>query len=460
MQGGLLPKAMIRDDPLHRLLQSALLTPEGSGNTGTETPVIANQFEIEDQVEACLGRRSEQHRNTSNVFMYAACCGRQKDHCSIPSDALTSAATAEMSPRTTSGPHMAKDADMAATWSGWRCQLCGSVMIPGLGRMAKAMHIGQGSRHHCRRCGRPVCGGCSFKSNDVRTCKDCHAQARMPQVSTFAGHAEKYLFLIRHAESVWNAALADGASSLVREMWDRDHPLTEVGADQAASLRQRMSDGFPSSPQEDSTDTKCFYDHFLASRELVYCSPLLRAVQTAHLAFSSLDGWGQIRLLKDAREHYNYVTERDCLGVATGDRLVDRAVKTDSRLEDLRSRIDVSDCMDRWWSDTPDRMLDLDARHRALWSRLLSEDPRSSRTLVTHSNLIRALLLRFGCGQHQSLEDFLVKQPEDAPSSPAGSGTLNQAMTAKLQNCGVIGVRCVFCDVDPRSAQQEGVDRM
>jgi len=33
-------------------------------------------------------------------------------------------------------------------------------------------------------------------------------------------------------------------------------------------------------------------------------------------------------------------------------------------------------------------------------------------------------------------------------------------MTAKLQNCGVIGVRCVFGDVDPRSAQREGVDRM
>jgi len=428
-QEGLVPNATVNNDPLHRLLQSSSMATATNGNSAAASSAVANRFEIEEQVEACLGRRKEQHRSPGKT-----------------------------STRPAPVPHEAEDADMAGTWSDWRCQLCGSVMIPGLGRMARAMHIGKGSRHHCRRCGRPVCGGCSFKSTeDVRTCKDCHARARVLQVSTCAGHAEKYLFLVRHAESVWNAALADGASSLVREMWDRDHPLSEVGADQAESLRQRMSNGFPSDPQEDSAVTKCFYDHFLASRELVYCSPLLRALQTAHLAFSSLDGWGQIRLLKDAREQYNYVIERDCLGVASGDRLVDRAVKADSRLEDARPRIDVSDCMDRWWSDAPERMSELEVRQKALWSRLLNEDPRGSRTLVTHSNLIRALLLRFGCGQQQTLEDFLLEQPE---GSPAGSGTLQRAMTTKLQNCGVIGVRCVFGDVDPRSAKREGVDRM
>ena len=34
----------------------------------------------------------------------------------------------------------------------------------------------------------------------------------------------------------------------------------------------------------------------------IYCSPLLRALQTAHFALSDQDGWGSIKLLKEVAE--------------------------------------------------------------------------------------------------------------------------------------------------------------
>merc|ERR1719326_642846 len=59
---------------------------------------------------------------------------------------------------------------------------------------------------------------------------------------------------------------------------------------------------------------KRYYDRFLMQKQQIYCSPLLQALQTAHLALPTADGWGPIKLLKDAREHFKLRCERDCLG--------------------------------------------------------------------------------------------------------------------------------------------------
>jgi len=323
---------------------------------------------------------------------------------------------------------------------------------------------------------------------------------------------EKYIFLVRHAQSTWNRevdlmktvrhqklpeisvkdVLSSAAHIATREVWHRDHPISDEGVLQSQQLREKIRlarcDGPESFHEVDEEEEmrssdeeeriRRFYQHFLESTQSIYCSPLLRALQTAHFALSDHDGWGSIKLLKEAREHFNFIFQRDCLGTDFGSNLVDRAVSMSKSLVDetdqrLSGRLDASDCQEKWWSDDPETEADVDRRLQELWRRLLEEDPQDSCILVTHSNLIKALLMRFGgvehsllalraeevaCGEGASAASpsTVASEEEDGyhclTSDPftnwqlldSGPHDLQRLKVERLQNCGVLGLRCVL----------------
>ena len=90
-----------------------------------------------------------------------------------------------------------------------------------------------------------------------------------------------------------------------------------IGLRQTEQLRQKIA-------AERCADVECtereqrFYDSFHSRQQQIYCSPFLRALQTAHLTLPEEDGWGSIKLLKDAREKFSFVFERDNLGTDVG----------------------------------------------------------------------------------------------------------------------------------------------
>lgn len=335
----------------------------------------------------------------------------------------------------------------------WACELCGSPTPPVLGRLARPLQIGRGARHHCRPCGKTVCGGCSLVVADERTCKECHARDSSSFQASFSsssqrlgaaggcpeGHREKFIFLVRHAESNWNVALKKDPSLLLTVAWSKDHPLSDTGVQQTEVLRRKIATGFLGVPTDNLRGScperaRRYYAEFFVNRDRIYSSPLLRALQTAHLVFSPENNWRCIKLLRDAREHFTYVTERDCIGTDVGAKLVERAAGfIPSRAPGLGRRVDYGECEEIWWQDTPETGRDLDARHLRLWSRLLDDDIKRSCVVVTHSNLIRALMLRFA-----------ASPPNDAdPAAERAAATLRQAKAVKLHNCGVLGVHCV-----------------
>eukprot|EP00929_Paragymnodinium_shiwhaense_P120306 TRINITY_DN9223_c0_g1_i2.p1 TRINITY_DN9223_c0_g1~~TRINITY_DN9223_c0_g1_i2.p1 ORF type:complete len:976 (+),score=233.60 TRINITY_DN9223_c0_g1_i2:222-3149(+) len=284
---------------------------------------------------------------------------------------------------------------------------------------------------------------------------------------------EKFIFLVRHAQSTWNrdvdkvktlgswarggevspfenVSLSDflsGTVELLREkMWNTDHPVSCEGARQAEGLRQKVlaaGGSLPSQPSVPSRSSTAgptsqssrergaggvelelqrvrrFYEMFLERRPFVYSSPLLRALQTAHLALPQDDGWGRIKLLKDAREWFRYLVERDCVGNEVGDGIVCRAMQAGHDLSGLDSRVDVTDCEERWWSEDPETTPEVEARLASLWNRLLEGDDHDSCVLVTHSNLIMALLRRIA-PKAKALQSAADRLAPDA--TPGGVG--------------------------------------
>mmetsp|Transcript_23730 Transcript_23730/g.43001 ORF Transcript_23730/g.43001 Transcript_23730/m.43001 type:complete len:418 (+) Transcript_23730:53-1306(+) len=357
----------------------------------------------------------------------------------------------------------------------WTCELCRCWTPPGLG-----------ARHHCRRCSRTVCGNCSSLrgSRETRICCDCRfsSDKRSPRV--------KYLFLVRHAQSTWNRQLdrlktvtylspsklsvkdvvSSAMNMMSKEAWDTDHSISEEGLKQTSELHGKIKEARMGALKPEDEDEECrrrqpFYEAFLSQRGQIYCSPLLRALQTAHLALPQ-DSFGDIKLLKEAREHFKKVYERDNLGSEVGSKIVDRAVQMNEiipGLASMKQRVDVSECNEKWWSDEPETDADLQPRLEVLWNRLLADDPDhpgDSCILVTHSNLIKAILTRFGIlsvaresEQQANQADSTGSEDEDSGEDVVdhtmswqvvddGPDSMRQLKLNRIQNCGVLGLRC------------------
>lgn len=393
----------------------------------------------------------------------------------------------------------------------WHCEICDRMTFPLVGRLIS------GARHRCRTCDRTVCDQCSTLPQEgmrnTRTCRACYTQPDPVERSAHQ-RREKYLFLVRHAQSTWNqnvdlvntlktlknsmsmrefdtrGALKDVVSRAahmnLRAVLGRDHPISEEGVRQTEELRHKIAarrreteqrrnaacpdkliSGSSSSSgggraESDREHAQRYYDALFSRRQKIYCSPLLRALQTAHLVLPEEHGWGSIKLLKDAREWFSSSLERDCLGTDVGEHIVDRAMQMGQGLPGLHNRVDATDCATEWWSNEPETEAKVEARLRSLWRQLLEEDGDSSCVLVTHSNLIKALLMRFGgvdeaddmvgmrvpdqdCdGADSVVDEFLDESAATWQVVSGGSEDLRRLKVERLQNCGVLGLRCVL----------------
>lgn len=336
----------------------------------------------------------------------------------------------------------------------WHCALCRAPTVPLVGALAKPLLMGQGSRHHCRTCGRTVCASCSLVVNGLRTCSGCNLRDRITILP--GSHPEKIIFFVRHAKSIWNEAMASGVSDVASASTSKDHGLSAVGLSQTEKLRQKVAQGFGERERAGSSwysrgnaeHVHRYYNTFFEQSRVVYSSPLLRAIQTAHLSFPPEDGWGKIKLLKDARELYRFATERDCIGTTIGANIANRAELECTGMNGLRQRVDCNDCDDVWWSQVPESGEEIDMRQQSLWETLLQDDESPGCIVVTHSNMIRTLLARFGSAENNCDRCGLR-------SGQLCDRTLCRARNLKLDHCNVLGVRCVFGGVESLRGRTE-----
>jgi broad specificity phosphatase PhoE len=296
------------------------------------------------------------------------------------------------------------------------------------------------------------------------------------------GRRDKYVYLVRHAQSTWNRHMEDirrapsilsdpsqarsalqGAVALTRELshgllvqeGHTDHKLSELGETQAQQLGQILS----SRDMLPEMERRIYYDNLFGKDVPIFCSPMLRAVQTAHLALPEDAGWGPMVLLKDAREVFNNWAERDCVGGAEGRGIVQRAM-AECGLPGLERRVDWSrsDCeQGRWWSEATEAEDSVNERLDSLLRKLLDEDEAKSCVCVTHSNLIRRLLMRYGAvgsdPDGSTSDDGTLSVRDGFAMSFTSDGsweelnctptTLQRCKVEKLQNCGVLGVHFV-----------------
>lgn len=270
--------------------------------------------------------------------------------------------------------------------------------------------------------------------------------AWLPALPENQPQKQKFLFVVRHAESRWNEHLGkvkqgtitkfvDGAWEATKEYVEgkTDHPLTEIGIDQATQLREKITQSYhdttATSNSSKESDRK-WYEKLFSEPVPIYCSPMRRAVQTAHLAMPAIKDWAQrIVLCADAREVKKTPFDIDCVGSGKGIDIVHMAMTEYKLFAGLDKRVDTSECEEEWWSKEIDDAEQIQARLQALVNRVLNTDCHGTSIVVTHSNLIRELVTHLGSKEWK--HDL---------------GHLRQAKDKKLQNCGMLGLRCVFVE--------------
>ena len=253
----------------------------------------------------------------------------------------------------------------------------------------------------------------------------------LPAKPTSAGTSKTVIF-IRHAESRWNRAKRN--KNVVQMFARRDHPLTPTGYAQALALAAAVGAasgaGAPLSTEQASAVSNLPALAAIGGAQVVWASPLTRAVQTALVGLAPLlsrDGGPQLLLKPIIRERKN-LFGKDTLGVARGVGCGERALgelrklgMSDSdadAVQGVLARSDASEASARWWTRTRDRNADVERRADALLA-AIEATPHETIVVVGHSLLLRVVFRR--C-QMSSLPD--------------GDGAPASLRVEKLPNCG------------------------
>eukprot|EP00916_Digyalum_oweni_P026284 GHVL01043200.1.p1 GENE.GHVL01043200.1~~GHVL01043200.1.p1 ORF type:complete len:445 (-),score=86.48 GHVL01043200.1:26-1360(-) len=242
----------------------------------------------------------------------------------------------------------------------------------------------------------------------------------------------KRIFFIRHAESLWNSAQDRMA---LHEMIGFDHPLSPKGlyqCEELANCVRREVDQLKSSNK----------DPFLAdfiNAELIFSSPLARALQTALLTLEHhprmrSDG---LSLLSDAREIKNpgsFDTVATTKGNETGGRAKEFTkvmYESQKRMYSADIKINANDTEDRWWNSQYEYESKAMVRRRIEdFTEQLKYCKASRIIVVGHSLFFKAFF------------DFYLKK------SLRKKGTVADLLTKKkIQNCGVVGFDMNFEDI-------------
>lgn len=240
------------------------------------------------------------------------------------------------------------------------------------------------------------------------------------------------VYFVRHGQSVWNAA--QGSMDLHEMARTVDHPLSGKGRKQAEGLAKRIA---KAAKQSNASLQQLFRP------DVVYVSPLARAIQTAVIALGptmskQAGGPGEMVLMASAREKQNFGgldTKSTRVGVDVLQNSLDE-LRTlydgeEGKVEETFGglRFDTSDVEDQWWFEgMAESSGELKARLQEFMSQLLYS-PHRSAVVVGHSHFFRAVFKAF-LG-----DDFFAENKELASA----------LVRKKLQNCGVARV-----ELDPR----------
>lgn len=240
------------------------------------------------------------------------------------------------------------------------------------------------------------------------------------------------VFFVRHGESSWNKAQSQ--MDIYEMGRQTDHPLSEAGRDQAEALNKMI--------EKAVADPKSVSGAAIAEPDIIYVSPLTRAIQTAIIAICQIQakkGSCELVLMPQAREKKNTAFSFDSQPSKIGNDIVKRAfdellllykgqeeriIATFKKL-----KFDTEEVQDQWWFDaSAESSKILQARMDDFMSQLLYS-PHRTMVVVGHSYFFRAILKQY------LSEEFKSKSPQFA--ADIGS--------KKLSNCGVVRV-----DMDPR----------
>jgi len=233
---------------------------------------------------------------------------------------------------------------------------------------------------------------------------------------------EKWLYLIRHGQSKWNAAKRE--FDLLTAFGIIDHGLTKLGAQQAEELRQKLKE-----PQFARTDNPMYTGFYNANK--VYSSPLTRAVESAVLALRDHpqvknDG---IHLLADAREKRSLMG-MDCTGQFRGKDIIPHIHSEFKDLfgeemgDDVKN-VDIrpNDSVHRWWNSKGESRSAFAERIDQMMKNIMYDDSDSV-IVVCHSMVIRHIFKSY------LSPDFSRKDEI----------TAHDLAFEKLQNIGVAGM--------------------
>ncbi len=285
----------------------------------------------------------------------------------------------------------------------------------------------------------------------------------------FPKETKKRVIIIRHGESEWNDAQS---KKNLKTMVSRvDHPLTNTGCAQALGLAGKIANAIASEHKSTSDFTKSAnavppeVEDFLKS-EVVYVSPLCRAVQTAVLALHPLGPKPAWELKRNAREKRNF-GGRDSSGTTFGKDLMpfyakeffemhqtyDTAIKhaaspttpfggraadfsvapmpSPPELAQMLEKLNTTEAETKWWQDDAEGHDDSSRRIGDLFFQQVMFDERPIITVVGHSHFFRDLLAFYMSNS--------VREKIRNKSYGADQGfTLEQWTTYKLENCGAL----------------------
>lgn len=213
--------------------------------------------------------------------------------------------------------------------------------------------------------------------------------------ATFAPRSSgglKTVYVVRHGESQWNVAQKE--RDPVGMFGKFDHALTAKGVGQAESLRGRIR----VAPRQG--EERLDFDAATA----IYCSPLVRAVQTALVALAAHPTLRHqsIVLVPECRELTYPVGGFDSIKGHTGGALSHQVLRRARKVVDGRSllpiergvaRLDASELVKTHWYGFESRK-DASNRLRTFMDRLCSV-PDTTIIVVGHSLFFQALIANF-----------------------------------------------------------------
>eukprot|EP00927_Polykrikos_kofoidii_P071039 TRINITY_DN67376_c0_g1_i1.p1 TRINITY_DN67376_c0_g1~~TRINITY_DN67376_c0_g1_i1.p1 ORF type:complete len:498 (+),score=83.54 TRINITY_DN67376_c0_g1_i1:65-1558(+) len=239
----------------------------------------------------------------------------------------------------------------------------------------------------------------------------------------------RIVYFVRHAESVWNQAQSQ--MNFYEMGKTTDHPLTREGRRQAEKLRERV-DAVPAATADDQA---CAHRHAkeISNPDVVFVSPLTRAIQSAAIALENILNPGvDVVISANVREKQN-AGGFDSMGQAVGPAILDRAYKELVALYDgetggaaekfAQLKFDIQEVEEQWWASSSESKEQVHSRVQEFMNQLVYS-PHKVVIVVGHSHFFREVFRVCQSSAFQSCKPVLAAN----------------VSRRKLCNCGVARV--------------------